>query len=119
MGHVCGLGGALWEKEGAASAAVLNAGSEPLLQDSSAAEASVLHPSAQAADLDTPVKDSTTIVTIPRIGVFNVDDTEEQVKTQAEDLALKPADIICAFNFSVCLLHKRHEVIQYFKQVLA
>eukprot|EP00878_Enallax_costatus_P021814 GHUV01023120.1.p1 GENE.GHUV01023120.1~~GHUV01023120.1.p1 ORF type:complete len:214 (+),score=41.41 GHUV01023120.1:87-644(+) len=33
------------------------------------------------------------------------------------DLTTKPCDIICAFNFSVCLLHKRHEVLQYFRNV--
>lgn len=34
-----------------------------------------------------------------------------------QELAVKPADIICAFNFSVCLLHKRSEVLAYFKGV--
>ncbi len=28
----------------------------------------------------------------------------------ADDLRCKPADIVCAFNFSVCLLHDRADV---------
>jgi hypothetical protein len=51
--------------------------------------------------------------------VFSVDETAELEPAHTDDLALKPADIICAFNFSVCLLHKRQEVVQYFSQVLA
>ncbi|KAL9653495.1 hypothetical protein ABK040_002128 [Willaertia magna] len=30
---------------------------------------------------------------------------------------LKKADIICAYNYSVCLLHKRKDLIQYFTKV--
>jgi hypothetical protein len=29
----------------------------------------------------------------------------------------RPPDVVCAFNFSVFLLHKRGEVRQYFRQV--
>eukprot|EP00877_Chromochloris_zofingiensis_P008289 jgi/Chrzof1/3713/Cz13g06070.t1 len=35
------------------------------------------------------------------------------------DLRSRPADIICALNYSVCLLHKRSDVLLYFKSVRA
>ena len=35
---------------------------------------------------------------------------EEGAGAREEDLQIKAADVVCAFNFSVCLLHKRAEV---------
>jgi hypothetical protein len=34
-----------------------------------------------------------------------------------QQLLGRPPDVVCAFNFSVFLLHKRSEVRQYFRQV--
>lgn len=36
----------------------------------------------------------------------------------ANSVALPPRDIVCAFNYSCCCLHSRHELISYFKNAL-
>ena len=46
-----------------------------------------------------------------------------QVGSTADDkcmksLPLPPRDIVCAFNYSCCCLHKRAELVLYFKHVL-
>ena len=39
-------------------------------------------------------------------------------ETENDSEALPPRDIVCAFNFSCCCLHSRHELVTYFKHAL-
>lgn len=39
-------------------------------------------------------------------------------ETENDSEALPPRDIVCAFNFSCCCLHTRHELVTYFKHAL-
>lgn len=39
-------------------------------------------------------------------------------KLQKKNLLLPERDIICAFNYSCCCLHKRGELVKYFKHVI-
>jgi hypothetical protein len=47
------------------------------------------------------------------------DDDDDTGQATLEQLASKPPDIICAFNFSACLLHTRPQLLAYFKSVAA
>lgn len=52
---------------------------------------------------------------------LTLDDGEDLVDPEAESLekdgavSLPKRDIVCAFNFSCCCLHKRSELVTYFK----
>lgn len=41
-----------------------------------------------------------------------------EYESVANSEALPPRDIVCAFNYSCCCLHSRHELISYFKNAL-
>lgn len=48
----------------------------------------------------------------------HVQDTTEEESAdgeEAEHLRVRPADIICAFNFSLCLMHSRTSGLQYLR----
>lgn len=45
--------------------------------------------------------------------------TLEEKENTSETEPLPPRDIICAFNYSCCCLHSRHELVSYFKHALS
>nr|XP_043610593.1 uncharacterized protein LOC122582285 [Erigeron canadensis] len=46
-------------------------------------------------------------------------DSEGIVEPVANSEAIPPRDIVCAFNYSCCCLHSRHELVLYFKHALS
>ncbi|CAL5221490.1 g3691 [Coccomyxa viridis] len=46
----------------------------------------------------------------------NSNGSQPSVEQSMQDMSIHASDIICAFNFSVCLLHQRSEVQAYFRQ---
>ncbi|GAB4817447.1 hypothetical protein N2152v2_004493 [Parachlorella kessleri] len=44
---------------------------------------------------------------------------EAEDSSEGLDVRSRPADIVCALNFGVCLLHQRSELLRYFQRVRA
>jgi hypothetical protein len=93
---------------------------QPSQLDSAATAASQQAPAAAAlASIALqPLSRSTTAANASQDSDSASDDEDETSETP-EQLAAKPADIICAFNFSVCLLHTRPQLLAYFESVAA